>query len=496
MRLLQPSHLLFAAILVVIGVIHWRIVASTPYPAGLDGGNWLALGHGLLGDPIRSTTIVYPPVVPLLAVTLENAFGTYTGLQVLAIASSVAPAVGLYVLLYAWGANWRAAVAASFLAAAAGTTEAMAWGGYPQLIALGLLPVFILSLDVLVTGRHWLRGIAPGVLLGLIVATSPPLALISVAVGAAFLPLRYWGERAILSRGSISGPLVAIAITVLCLASLVPVYAALIPGLSTTEQARQTHINALSAFTNVTVELPPFWWIGLLLVPGSIALYRTPQRRFSIAAILIVSACFAVLFAIGEPRAAYFIPSGIAIAVAAFWFASGCFPTWVHRTADVAVIACLLLDVVIGAQYAAVQRNYYTVVNPGVAAGLAQLDSISRPDMLIAVSPGAHNWDIGWWVEGVARRPSIYAGDPVWLTFQDEKDRNVIANRIFEPTLGSQQALQRARDAGAGYLFIDKDWDGANRFETRLEVANGAVNIVFENESVLIVSSQPLQGTQ
>jgi hypothetical protein len=95
---------------------------------------------------------------------------------------------------------------------------------------------------------------------------------------------------------------------------------------------------------------------------------------------------------------------------------------------------------------------------------------------------------LGWWVEGAAHRRSIYAGNPVWLNFPDEKTRNAIANRIFAAQNDVQKSRQEARLAGASYLFVDKEWSGyQNWVANGLGVDPGA--IVYQNESVLIVAT-------
>src|SRR5207253_2259002 len=103
---------------------------------GIDGGNWLALGHSLFGEHIRSETIQYPPIVPLLAVAAEIPFGPYGGLQAIAYVSALAPMLGAYIYLYNSGLRWRAVVLSSFLGWSSATGDAMAWGGYPQLLGL------------------------------------------------------------------------------------------------------------------------------------------------------------------------------------------------------------------------------------------------------------------------------------------------------------------------------------------------------------------------
>src|SRR5207245_4103363 len=96
-----------------------------------------------------------------------------------------------YALLYAWGLGWRAAALSGFVAASAGTGEAMAWGGYPQLIGLGLLMLFVLALDRFLTSQTIWGAFAPAGLLLAVLATTDLIGAIAVVVGVAYLVSRY-----------------------------------------------------------------------------------------------------------------------------------------------------------------------------------------------------------------------------------------------------------------------------------------------------------------
>jgi hypothetical protein len=147
----------------------------------------------------------------------------------------------------------------------------------------------------------------------------------------------------------------------------------------------------------------------------------------------------------------------------------------------------MALDVIVGTQVFVIQRDYYTVLTPNVVSGIAELEARTNESQLRAVSPAAHGWPLGWWVEGAAHRKTIYAGNPIWLTYADEKTRNATANNIFgakTPTDSSHQA----RNADAAYLFVDKDWAGYTNW---IGVRNDldARMIVYENQGVMIIDT-------
>jgi hypothetical protein len=142
------------------------------------------------------------------------------------------------------------------------------------------------------------------------------------------------------------------------------------------------------------------------------------------------------------------------------------------------------------------QRDYYSVLSPDLAKGFDQLGALSKPAQEIAVSPTVHNWELGWWVEGAVRRPTVYAGDPIWLTYADERARTAVANAIFSPDLDLQGSVNQARQAGVSYLFVDKNWPDYSVWIGKGRNIDPR-RVVYENSTVLIIATQdPLASLQ
>lgn len=497
------SLLILFCVLSAVTLIRWRLLRETPYPTGPDGGNWLAFGHSLFGERIRSAELVYPPVVPFLAVAFERLFGTYRGIEILAIASSWVPALGTYVLLYGWGLGWRAAVVAGFLAASAGTGEAMAWGGFPQLIGLGILPLFILALDRFLTSKALWPALPTAFFLLAAFATSDLVAPVTALVGLLYLAGRY-GFLLPKERGNSAANIaIGSAITVVVCLPLLPVYLNLLPGVASVQGAilagHPSTLNALGALSAATQDVPTFWDVALvaaLILPIVAVIHALRSRRHPpdpvgplvLLSTTIIASSAALLFGLGQNRFAYFAPLGIALSLGAWWAFVASAPGWARRTLDAALITCLVLDVAVGTQYFAFQRSYYTILNPDLVSGISEIQVLSGPSQLIAVSPTIRDWELGWWVEGAARRRTIYAGDPIWLSTADERTRNAIANSVFSVDLGLQGSIKAAREAGAAYIFIDKSWPGYAMWDSnRTNVDSRA--IVYENQTVLIAAT-------
>jgi len=486
------SHIGFLGLLGAITFIRWRLLRGAQYPTGLDGGNWLAFGHAIFGEHLRSATLSYPPLVPVAAVVSERFLGTYGGLQALALVAAAAPAVGAYVLLYAWGLGWRAAVLATFLAVSAGTGEAMAWGGYPQLIGLGILPVFILALDRFMTSRSLITVLAPSALLIVALATNEFIGPLTAVVGLLYLIARY-ALLIVAKRGqSLRNVLLGVGLTVVLALPLAPLYLGLAAGIALNERLKAAAGPAVQSarigFSAATQDLPTFWVVAAALaVLAPLALVARRQRLALSSAVVLVPTV-ALLVTTGEIRLAYVIPLGIVLGLGAWWELARRLPGWGQRSINAAVVTCLAIDVVVGTQVFVVQKDYYTVLTPSLVQGFAELETRTTASQLVAVSPAAHDWPLGWWVEGAVHRPTIYAGDPIWLTYGDEKARNSVAKWIFGAGTTPQGTEHMARDAGAAYIFVDKDWDGyLDWIQQRQNLDPGMV--VYENRSVMIIDT-------
>jgi hypothetical protein len=432
---------------------------------------------------------MYPPVVPVIAVGLERIFGTYGAVNALAFAAAAAPAAGTYVLLHAWGLGWRAVVLAGFLAASAGTGEAMAWGGYPQLIGLGILPLFILALDHFLVARNLRSAVPPALLLLAAMATSDLVGPITAMVGLLYLVLRY----AVLFIGrqgnSLRNVLLGLVLSILLASAVAPVYLALAPGVASNGRANVSVQNDLTAFQAVIHDLPTFWIVALAAaVLAPLALLARRDNRLVLMSAATVATSIALTVAAGVGRPAYVLPLGIVVGLGAWWEVIERLPGWTRRSFNAAIITCLVIDVLVGTQSYAEQRSYYAVLNPGLVQALARLSAVSSPEQVVAVSPAQNDWPLGWWVEGASHRRSIYGSNPVFLNYADEKARAAEANAIFSPSNDFETTRRLARDAGATYLLVDKAWSGYSTWSShglRLDPAA----IIFQNESVLIIST-------
>jgi hypothetical protein len=281
----------------------------------------------------------------------------------------------------------------------------------------------------------------------------------------------------------------------LCLAlclPLVPLYLGLLPGISSSEQlkavAHPSIIAALQSVIIVTVELPTLWELGLIIALLSPLTLLVRSNRFALFSLSVLIASLLPLTLVAENRLAYVVPLGVTAGLAAWWFAAEPMRVWRPRAFDAAMVAFLALDILTGTQSFDVQRNLYTVLNPAVVRGLAQLQTVSRPDQVIVVSAGPHDWEFGWWVEGADHRRAIYAGNPIWLFYADERARNAVANDIFDQGKTPSGSARLAREHGAAYIFVDKDWPGYSSWIGGRQDLDPSV-LVYENQSVMIIDT-------
>jgi hypothetical protein len=491
----------FIAFLGTIAVLRWQVINSLPEPSGVDGGNWLAFGHALLGSHSRSSSIMVPPLVPLLAVGLEAVFGPLQGIEVLALAASLAPAAGTYVLLRRYlGA--RALLLAGLLAPAATTGEAAAWGGYPQLIGLGLLPLILWAVDHFVSQRRLRWAWATSILLFLTLITSDLIGAASVAIALVFLLLR---TSLVDKSERPSRRLVSLGFLIVALPSLAltPIYLALSTGVFHNEATKGSnqHINVtnlLPTMDNLFKENIRFWYLVLLLALVSpLVLLVRRGRPLAAAATAVLIPTAGALLLLRELRVLFLLPLAIALGLGAIWR----LPATSHRPMfgglDKGLIAgmslALALESGLGIRVFQQQVQWYSALSPELITGLRQLDAVAPRDAVLAVSPAANpshqdGWPMGWWVEGLLDRPTYYASNLEWLNFADERSRASLANEMFSQSQGVSGAIRLARKNHISYLVVATGWTGY-----RLWVSTGGLlegtRIVINSDTILVIST-------
>jgi hypothetical protein len=493
----------FAVFLFAIAVLRWKVIDSLQVPSGLDGGNWLAFGHSLFGSHSRSASIVYPPVVPLVTVLLAGFLGPLKAVEVLAAVSSLAPAAGAYVLLRRF-LGMPAALVAGLLAPAATTGEAAAWGGYPQLLGLGLMALLLWALTLLIDDRkaRWL--IATSLLLFLTVATSDLIGVAAIASTFIFVVARFLLLPRV-ERPSVKLIGFAAIVAIVPLLALAPTYLSLVGGVlqneaTNTSNQHLTAANVLPILNNLFKDNPAFWYLAVLAALGSPVLIMVRYSRpLAVTTAALLLPPIAALLVLRESRFFFLLPIGIATGLGACWslFRE---PQRVNYRFDRIAIpiaaALLAIETILGMAAFPQQVDWYAAITPAEVTALHQLDGIAPRGASLAVSPGAdqQGWPIGWWVEGLLDRPTYYASYPQWLNFQDERRRSAIANQMFSASEGLSGAVRLARANNISFIVVATQWPGYQAWFSENAPLEGA-RVVIENDSMLVIATSGQSGS-
>lgn len=498
----DPPTVAFGAVALGVVALRALILLDQPGPSGIDGGNWLAFGHALIGNRVRSSEIVYPPLVPVLTLLATTLLGPTAGLNLLASVASIAPASGVFAALRYAGGGWTAVLASGPLLASTSVGEAAAWGGYPQLFALGLMIAFIAAVDRVMRWPDTAAVIVAGVLLFLALAASHLFAAMVVAGGAITVVLhvlfirdpayRSHHVRSVKRLAAASAPCVLLAPLYLHLARTV------LDTFSSRPVGDRIGGRSLVSAAEFVYRDFPLYWRGaaVLAVLAPVLLWpRRMTRSWMVTTTSVMSAVF-VLAAFREARFAYALPVVASLGVGAWLRDVSASASHNVVARGVAVAACVIAatavvwNVPAGLRMFEGQRDFYRVVTPDVLAALAWLERESDPNTTVAVNSVLDS-PAGWWVEGVARRPTFTASDLKWLNFEDERRRARVANGIFVDLYPTAATLDRARDAGADLVFMFKK---SERF--RAWMLDGLRRthpdaVVYENEDAAIVATRP-----
>jgi hypothetical protein len=484
-----------------LAIRRWMLVG--PYPPGLDGAQWLALGRGLDGQAIgRSTEGAYAPLAPVLAAIIESITGPLLAVRLLAAASGLAVSFSIwFVARSALGPVWGLAVTAIVIPASA-LAEPALFGGYPQQFALaaGLVALWAVCQYLTrnsgtgfsqrqetpnvppspaPTGRVpsgsqgsgvrpacdnaqslWLAGIAA---LITSIAHHIYFPIITLAILAA---IGLW----LTDRPPVKNPARVIGLLPLTLTPACALFAAVAFAFMRAGYAAPLDASSRSfvdAWKYGTRESPALWFV--ILASGIIGLAVHRRKRgdgaWLLAASLVVPAGLLFLVS-GQPRLLppILIGAGIAAGLCAKLVAS--IGPQVHAAALLLALTIAATLFVPADRATAQYTDFYRVVDESLMRAATAIESDAGSGA-VAVREDRRGWPIGWWFEALLDRPVIVGSDPRWLAFPAERENARLAGALFDGLLDPGAFRQRAAVSGIRYLVVAKwDWIGWERWLT------------------------------
>lgn len=474
------------ALLITTAILHLAMAGHIP--SGGDGGNWLALARQMLGEPVMSAEVVYPPVFPGVLAVLLRALDP---VEALLVAALVAEAL---LVLMAYACVRRAgrgpALVAGLLTLLIGyRLEAYAWGAYPQILAMGLGMLSVwMTVRFVTRGRWGTLAVALGASMATLFTHKlvGGLLPIAVAVGGAHALWREPSDRAQRRR------LVwAVAALWACAAAFAPLWLA--EGIA----GAQSRLNplALSRPEQLALavrEAPLPWVIAAVVgIGGSLVRSRTRLAPEAIATGSgWASAGLLGFLILGEPRALIQAQVGLvllAVLVVWWWWRAWSQEGRVRRVSVVRLILVAAATAgsmaVTGAYRYAVATDWYRVVGEPELRTLSVLRAVSEPAALVVASQGPNGNPIGWWVEGYAGLPAFTAIDSRLLTFPQERSQAEVAAAVFADRSGAM--LRSLGEVGVRFVVLDRrgpdrGWAPAEASPDVHRVAEGGGLVVFE----------------
>ncbi len=490
-RIRRPSPLTSAFLLMVLTVTIARfLVMWGSAPPTIDSGNWLAFAESFFGDSPRDPSITYPPVVPALAELFTSILGVNAGIAMLAALSAAAPALGMYGALGMSGVGQLRAFPALLLLGAGSIGEASAWGGFPQLIALGLLPLTLVAGLGFRDAPTRRSGLELGALFFAMAAVVGVIAIFEVDT----VLFRRWP----ITRGHLRASLWVMVPSL----PLVGVYARLVDAVLVspnpyTELDNLSWGNLLERVDLLYREFPALWQvlIPLALATPLLTLQVRHHRAWRLSAALLV-AVVNLLLLTREGRYLYLVPlvpiTALGVWVVALGQGRGSSPaaqghpdapdepdaphephepddqhgalpdTRAHRLGFGA--AALGLALLVLAQNVSAldrledQRDFYALLTPELVEAIDGADdAVAERGGIIAV-PSLNDAPIGWWVEALTDDPVIYGSPLRWLNFADEIDRAQRANAIFHPTFPDADSLALLGSSDVTVVVLPRRW--------------------------------------
>jgi hypothetical protein len=503
-----------------LAIRRWALVG--PYPPGLDGAQWLALGRGLDGQAIgRSTEGAYAPLAPALSALAESIVGPLLAVRLLAAASGLAVSLAVwFVARGALGPVW-ALVVTAIVTPASALAEPLLFGGYPQQFALaaGIVALWAVCrylagsagpansepLETLhvspspgstgrvpaqrVAGRGVRAGNGNLKILGvagiatLLAAAAhhvyfPVFTLAILAAVGIWLRHRSPGSHSARTIGSLALALTpAFALfAAVALAFVRAGYAAPL-GASTR--------SFVDAWQYGTRESPELWLVILAFGVIGLAIRRRMRGdpAWLFAASLLVPTGLLFLLS-GQPRLfpPILIGAGIAAGFCARRVAS--ITPASHAAALLLAFAIAATLVVPADRETSRFADFYRVLDESLLGAAAAIESDGSPGA-VAVRKNRRGWPVGWWLEALLDQPVIVGSDPRWLAFPMEREHARQAEALFDGGLDAGTFHQRAIASGVHYLVVAKwDWIGWERW---VNVPGFPVAEIYDDDRYLVL---------
>lgn len=450
----------------------WLVIAATsvrlwltqfPFPTGLDGAQWLALGRGFRGQG-RSSESTYAPLVPAIAAVLQPALGSLATVRALAALSALAMFSAIWIVSRsALGPKWGFVVVALVVPASA-LAEPLLFGGYPQQMAFGLGIVALWAIVSLLEAPNQRESTKLGVVLGL-------AAMLTAASHLIYFPLFLtcgvtavllcFARRTTVRRSNLAIAALAVAPALVMLAFVAVSFL----RLGYQAPIGPTAQSPSNAWAYATREAPLLW--GLLAacaLIASLALCRGPMTKAWLIGASVGLTTAAALLASGQPRLVPPLLLAIALLVA---LAGKALASRVPR----AGMACFGLVLAISVflawrSYPAVSAYaaFYRVLDQSTIQAAQALTASAAPGG-IAVRRDQRGWPVGWWLEALQARPVLTDSNAAWLAFPDERERAARASALFDISLTAAELQTLAAADGVAFLVMRKwEWIGWDRW--------------------------------
>lgn len=480
-----PKLLLGLLSLVVIaGLVGRRALLVGNLPPGLDGGQWLAIGRGLLGGEGRSTNGVYAPLVPLVTAGLARLVGPLDAVRLVALGSYAILVVAIAIVAGQSIGGFGGVAIAATMGSAGIVNEPLAFGGYPQQTALAALLIAAAATAQL--GRKWSRRNFAIVIAALTVAALThhvyfPLALAVVAAEC----LLAVAIRAPTIRRSLPGlGASALVSTVIAWPTLSAFrrfgYAPPVDG---------SRFSIVEAWTYGAREASTLWLV--IVIVGTIGLLVAPPRHrgstwIAATATLVVGGITFLLSAQVRvlPLVLFGGLLGLAFGVNVISNSVKTVSSAILTPVVLTIIAALI--VIPGDRVTREFVAFYQVLDSPLVASASRIQSMGRP---VAVRADRRGWPIGWWVEGLTTVPVAVGSDARWLGFPDEQRKATAVATLFDGSLNPAQIRKRAQAADISLLLVRKwEWIGWERW---LASDAPAVAPVVDTDELLLLQIQP-----
>jgi hypothetical protein len=502
--------LLILLIVIVSFVVYFVGLNRYKAPPGCDYGNYLTQVEILRGNDLRGWGLRHNPVFFVILDIFLRAFEEFTALKIVSSLVFAVIAIPFFFLARKLAGSLVAVFCTWLFVFFISNSEMISWGGNPNFLAFSFMLLTLFFFVDLMNEPSKKNLLLSGFFLSLVIGTHILVAIYLLFSFFIFFIAITWAHKGI-SKLRIKSFFLMLSVT----------FVMSLPYLSFYLSFFKNSSNEMVEFLLLSMQIPQisfsnilalgeywgFFVVAIVFALGLFALSKYVREEHKNNGLLLCSLFLAplllALVTVNPIRWVYFLPIPLMLCFCIYLKDLFFDIKNLRKTIQLLAICFIAIigfqTTVMTVYHLRTATEVYQFIGDDEIQALNWIKENTAPNAILATS-GHPKGDIGgggnsysWWVEGYGKRVCVSSGDLMYYSYQSERDRVRVANRIFAGTYSAEFENLRVTEAYPSIAinpeisaFLDDEYQGM------LTLNDGLHQLFFspnENEQELSVTS-------